>query len=66
MNTVTIILTDIEAEKWQKFQKNYELFEALNSKGVLDMEFGKTTINIAYGEVQNIVKEEVVWKRKLT
>lgn len=63
-NTVTIILTNIEAEKWKEFQKNYELFTVMQDKGVFKIEFGKVILNIAYGNVQNMVVESMVWKNK--
>lgn len=60
---VKVELSPIDAERFKKFQQNYWLFEALEQKGVLDMQFGKCTLNIAHGEIQNIVKEEMVWKK---
>ncbi len=63
METVTIVLTTIEANKFKTFQKYYWLFDAMLDKGVFDMEFGKVTINIANSQVQNLVKEEMVWRK---
>jgi hypothetical protein len=59
----TIILSPIEATQFIAFQKNYQLFSHLMASGCFDVQFGKVVINIAYGQVQNIVKEEVVWKK---
>lgn len=63
METVTIILNNEEAEKYKLFQKHYALFSTLQQKGVFDVQFGKCVLNIAFGQIQNIVKEEIVWKK---
>lgn len=64
MNDQTILyLSPIEATQFVEFQKNYQLFSHLLANGCFDVQFGKVVINIAYGQVQNIVKEEVVWKK---
>lgn len=63
--TVTIILTPVDAEMFKIFQKYYEFFKMMEDSKAMRMEFGKCIINIAFGEVQNVVKEEVVWKRKI-
>ncbi len=61
--TVTVILSPTDAELFKQFQQYYPLFSKLNEHKIFDIQFGKCTLNIAWGEVQNIVKEEVVWKR---
>lgn len=63
MNDITIILTTEDAEKFKVFQKYYALFNMLIEKGVFNIQFGKCILNIAYGEVQNVVKEEVIYKK---
>ncbi len=60
---VTVFLTDIDAEQFKLFQKNYALFKHMNDTGVFKVGFGKVIFNIAYGEIQNVVKEEVVYKQ---
>ena len=65
MKTATLILTKEEIEQFKVFQKNIVLFNLLLENKVFDMQFGKVILNIAYGELQNIVKEEMV-HRKLT
>lgn len=60
---VTLILTPVEAEKWKKFQERYEIIEALEQNNAFDIGWGKVTMNFAHGELQNVIKEEVVWKR---
>lgn len=62
-DTITIFLTPLEVEQFKEYQRHYELFNKLQEHKVLDIGFGKVIINIAYGQVQNIVKEECVWKR---
>jgi 3'-phosphoadenosine 5'-phosphosulfate (PAPS) 3'-phosphatase len=59
----TVDLTDADAKKFLLFQKYYDLFAILDAKKALDIGFGKVIINIAWGEVQNVVKEEVVYKK---
>jgi hypothetical protein len=59
----TIDLTDEDAKKFLLFQKYYDLFTILETKKALDIGFGKVIINIAWHEVQNVVKEEVVYKK---
>lgn len=61
---ITIFLSTIEAEQFKRFQKYHHLFSELEKNKALEIEFGKVTINIAYNEVQNIVKEEVVFHNK--
>ena len=60
---VTVFLTQEDVDKFVQFQKHYELFTIMNEKKVFDVGFGKVIFNIAFGEVQNIVKEEIVWKK---
>ena len=60
---VTVILTPIETDQFIAFQKYYDLFLKLQDTKALEIGFGKCIINIAFGEVQNIVKEEVVYKK---
>lgn len=60
---VTIILTTPEALLFRDYQKHHDLFAMLQQKGVFDIEFGKCTLNFAFGQLQNCVKEEVVWKK---
>lgn len=64
MNTVTVILSPLDAEQFKLFQKRYELFRLLEAnKEVYDIQFGKIIINVAFGDVQTIVGEKVVYKR---
>lgn len=59
----TIFLTPEDVDKFVQFQKHYDLFSIMNEKKVFDINFGKVIFNMAFGEIQNIVKEEVVWKK---
>ncbi len=60
---VTIILTELDAEQFKLFQKYYDVFKAIDNTKALDIGFGKCILNFAFGELQNVVKEEVVYKR---
>ena len=59
----TIILTAIDVEKFKLFQKHYDLFSKLEENEIFKMQFGKCILNIAFGTLQNIVKEEVVYRK---
>lgn len=63
MDTVTIILTPIEASRFKLFQKYHEVFSHLEATEALKIGFGKVIMNFAFGELQNIVKEEVIYKK---
>lgn len=60
---ITIFLSPIEAASFVEFQKYHEIFLILEAQGVFQINFGKATLNFAHGVLQNIVKEEVVFKR---
>lgn len=60
----TIILTTEDAEKFKMFQKHYDLFTQLEVNDVFNMQFGKVIMSFAYGELQNIIKEECVYSIK--
>ena len=59
----TIILDNEEAELFKSFQRHHDLFKHLEEKEAFSVKFGKVILNIDFGQVQNIVKEEIVWKR---
>ena len=63
METVTVILNKDEAEVFKMFQQYHELFIILLTQGVFDIQYGKCIMNFAHGEMQNVVKEECVWKK---
>ena len=63
METVTIFLTKEEADKFKTYQQYHDVFMVLLSKGVFDVQFGKCIMNFAFGKLQNVVKEEIVWKK---
>lgn len=53
MPTANIIITEKEAD----------IFTALKESGALDITAGKVILNFHGGLLQNIVKEELKWKR---
>lgn len=63
METIIVNLTPFEAESFKRFQKYHHLFSVLEETQALDIQFGKAIINFAFGEVQTVVKEEVVYKK---
>lgn len=60
---VTIILTTPEAMMFREFQQFHATFVLLVEKGVFDIQFGKATLNFQQGQLQNITKEEIVWRK---
>ena len=58
-----IVLSDEDVTKFLAFQKHYGLFTIMQSAGAFDVQYGKVILNIAGGIVQNIMKEEIVYKR---
>lgn len=62
-NDVTIILTTPEAIMFRDFQQFHEAFAVMVKSGVFDIQFGKAVLNFQNGELQNVTKEEVVWKK---
>lgn len=63
METITIFLPVADVEKFKLFQKYYDIFSKLENEGVFKMNFGKCTLNIAFGQIQNIVREEMIYKK---
>ena len=60
---INIELTEQDAKDFVLFRKYQTLFEQLDKDKTLDLQFGKITLNYAFGELQNIVKEAMVYKR---
>lgn len=63
MEQSILYLNNVEAEKFLLFQKYHALFDTLDKGRVFDMAFGKVTINIAFNEIQNVVKEDMIYKK---
>ncbi len=61
--TITILITPIEQEQFLLFQQYSDVFKTLHEKGIFSIGFGKATLNFAYGQLQNVIKEEVVYKK---
>lgn len=59
----TIILTEYEAKQFLLYQKYHDLFLQLDKAGAFQLEFGKVTMNFAFSELQNVVKENVVYRK---
>lgn len=62
-NDVTLILTTPEAMMFRDFQKYHEVFELMIKSGVFDIRYGNCTLNFADGQLMNITKNEIVWKK---
>ena len=66
MNKIELIpvyIPNEEATKFLLFQKHYELFELMEKIGALNVKYGKCVINFKDGVVENVTKEEIVYKR---
>ena len=59
----TIVLTDEEAEMFKRYMKHHDLFMTMETIGAFNVQYGKVILNCAQGLVQNIVIEQVGWKR---
>jgi len=60
---IKIELTQKDADKFVAFQKHYDLFTTMELTGAFDVQYGKVILNYAGGIIQNIVIEQVAWKR---
>lgn len=60
---IKIELTTPEAVMFREFQKYNAVFALMIKNGVFDVQYGKCTLNFHAGELQNITKEEVVYKK---
>lgn len=61
--TTTIILTEEDAELFKKFMENYDSFEKIYQSGVFEIGYGKGVLNFAGNILQNIIIEEIKYKR---
>lgn len=62
--TTPVLLNDDDARKFVLFQKYYDVFKKLEETDAFGIQFGKVTMNIAYGNIQNVIKEEVIYHIK--
>ncbi len=60
---ITIFLTTPEAILFRDFQKYHDLFQILQKNGVFDLKFGHCVLNFAGGELQNVTKDEVIYRK---
>ena len=63
MNKIKIFLTEEEAKKWVEYQKHYKTFLILLENKLFDIGYGKAILNFANGELQNLTKDEIVWRK---
>jgi len=63
MDKIPIYVLDAEAKQFLVFQEHYEVFSAMQEADALSVGWGKVTLNFAHGMLQNVVKEEVAWRR---
>jgi hypothetical protein len=60
---INIELTTYEADMFKLYQKYHDVFEKLTESHAFDLEWGKVTISFAFGEIQSIEKQEIVYRR---
>lgn len=58
-----VYLTETDAKLFLDFQKHHKIFETLSTQGAFDVGYGKVIMNFAMNELQNVVIEEVVWRK---
>ncbi len=63
METATLILTKEEIEQFKLFTKYRDLFAILEKEKAFEIQFGKIILNFAFCELQNVIKEQVVFKK---
>lgn len=62
---VTVILTEAEAIEFMEFQKNYDLFKLLLSKGVFTQKSAAVTLHFDQaGTLQLIQRADSLYSRK--
>lgn len=66
MKEINIFLNEEEAKKWLEYQKHYNTFMLMIKHGIFDIKFGKAILNFANGELQNLTKDEIVWRNDKT
>ena len=59
--TIPVYMTEEEAKRFLLYQKYYEVFKKLDEVKAFDVQFGKVTLNIHSGKIQNVVREEVCY-----
>lgn len=59
----TLIISEEDAKLFIQFQKNYDVYSSLSKELDKGIGYGKLTMNFAAGVLQNIVREEIVYKR---
>lgn len=58
-----VYLSNDDAIAFLMFQEYYEVFQTMVKSGIFEIGYGKATLNFAHNELQNIVKEEIAWKK---
>lgn len=58
-----IYLNPDDVELFKKFMQHYQTFKLLQDNGVFNVGYGKAILNFAGNVMQNIVIEEIVWKK---
>lgn len=64
MDKIPIFIPDEEAKKFLIFQEHYDIFVAMQAADAFSVGWGKVVLNFANYELQNVVREEVAWRRE--
>lgn len=59
----TIILSDEDTKIFLEFQKNYQTYAVLAKELNIGVGYGKLIMNFAGGILQNVVREEIVYRK---
>lgn len=60
---IPIYVPDAEAKLFLVFMERHEVFEAMVEADAFSVGWGKVVLNFAGGRLENVVREEVAWRR---
>ena len=63
MTNTTVILTEEDAILFKQFMQYHDEFQAMTLAGAFNIGYGKAILNFASGILQNVVIEEIKYKR---
>lgn len=59
----TVILSKEDAQAFKDFMQFYDEFKIIQKAGTFNIGYGKSILNFAGGILQNVVIEEIKYKR---
>lgn len=61
---IMIKVAAVDGELWRVLVENQEKLRVLVKAGLLDLDFGKVTLNVHDSQIQSVVVEKRVYQRK--